>query len=55
MIDSSLDDKFLEFEKKNNLFHLKDKNGVFIWDIIRFDIYISLLWTPDTSIKQKKK
>lgn len=40
--------RFLEFETKNDLFSLK-VNGIYIWDIIRFDIYMIILRTQDSS------
>ncbi|MEV4882999.1 hypothetical protein MRBLMN1_001476 [Chitinophaga ginsengisegetis] len=34
--------KFHAFEKENNLFDVVNKDGIFIWDIIRFDIFQGL-------------
>lgn len=36
--------EFLEFERQNNLFDLKDSQGTFVWDVVRFEIEYSLLW-----------
>lgn len=36
--------KFLSFEKENNLFELRDDLGTHFWDLIRFDVYINLMW-----------
>jgi hypothetical protein len=44
MQESDLSDKFMSFEKSNRLFELKDNNDTYIWDIIRFDIYVNLMW-----------
>jgi len=38
-----LSDRFIEFENKNNLFNLNDNNGIYIWDIIRFELYVNLM------------
>lgn len=44
MKEMRLSDRFIEFEKKNNLFNLTDNNGIYIWDIIRFELYVNLMW-----------
>src|ERR1700748_308912 len=44
MKELDLGKQFIEFEKNNNLFDLKDNRGVYIWDIIRFDLYAKLKW-----------
>lgn len=36
--------KFLDFETKNNLFEFKDDEGTFYWDVLRYEVYIRLLW-----------
>jgi hypothetical protein len=42
--DLNLWDRFLEFEQEFELFKLKDSKGTYVWDIIRFEVYINLLW-----------
>lgn len=48
-------DRFLDFESKQHLFDLKDKEGTCVWDIVRFYIYINLLWDYSTVSKPLKK
>jgi len=36
-------ESFLAFEEENNLFQLKE-DGIYIWDIIRFPIYLDYMW-----------
>jgi len=57
MKESDLSRQFVEFEKKNNLFDLTDTNGVYIWDIIRYDLYNKLKWSSDDQpvIKKTRK
>ena len=43
-------EQFLLFENRNNLFKYKDSRGINIWDIIRFHIYINLLWGKESSL-----
>lgn len=45
-------DKFLAFESENRLFDLKDSKGNFVWDMVRFDIYINLLWSYSSNKKK---
>ena len=47
MKESDLSRQFIEFEKKYNLFDLKDTNGVYIWDIIRYYLFIKLKWNSE--------
>ena len=47
--------QFLDFEKKNNLFDLQDFKGTYYWDIIRYYVYIKLIYQEDPLIKKKKK
>ena len=47
--------QFLDFEKKNNLFDLQDSKGTFYWDIIRYYVYIKLIYQEDPLIKKKQK
>lgn len=35
--------EFFLFEKENNLFSRKNKDGIYIWDLIRYDVYVALL------------
>lgn len=37
--------RFKEFEVCNKLFELTDNNGVYIWDIVRFQLEYSLVWS----------
>jgi len=34
---------FFHFEKENELFARKNKEGIYIWDIIRYEVYVGLL------------
>lgn len=34
-------ERFHEFEENNNLFDIRDNNGVYVWDIIRYKVYSS--------------
>lgn len=45
---------FFAFEKKNELFKIKYKN-IFIWDIIRFDVYYKLLWKLKSITPKEQK
>ncbi len=45
-------DKFLEFEKDHNLFALQDDRGTYFWDIVRFQVYIAILWGESTKAKR---
>ena len=45
--------RFLSFEEKNALFDIKDKNEVYVWDIVRFYIYIDLLWGNKSSMVKR--
>lgn len=54
MEESDLSEKFISFEKKNRLFELRDSNNTPIWDIIRFDIYVNLMWDYAASPVKKK-
>lgn len=36
--------EFAKFEKKYKLFDYQDDNGIFVWDIIRHQIYIEYTW-----------
>lgn len=45
--------RFLSFEERNALFDVKDKNGVYVWDIVRFYVYIDLLWSNNPSTAKK--
>ena len=42
----------MAFERRNNLFKYKDSSGIHVWDIVRFQIYINLLW-QNSSVHQK--
>ena len=53
MIDESLYTQFLDFEKENNLFNLKDTKGTYYWDIIRYDIFEALM--PKNKVFVPKK
>ncbi|MFL9481722.1 hypothetical protein ACI6Q2_03020 [Chitinophagaceae bacterium LWZ2-11] len=44
--------KFFDFEKKNHLFDYKDENGVYIWDIIRYEVYIAYMWELDVKKRE---
>lgn len=51
---------FLSFEERHNLFDLKDEKGTYIWDIVRYMIYIDILWgdnstVPNIAKPQRKK
>jgi hypothetical protein len=55
MTENLLDSKsFFEFEEKHRLFELKHKN-IFLWDIVRSDIYFKLLWTSKDVITTEKR
>ncbi|MEB3039586.1 capsular polysaccharide export protein, LipB/KpsS family [Capnocytophaga gingivalis] len=41
--EESLYTQFLDFEKENNLFDLKDTRGTYYWDIIRYDVFEALM------------
>ena len=41
--EESLYTQFLDFEKENNLFNLKDTKGTYYQDIIRYDIFEILM------------
>lgn len=45
---------FFSFEKRNKLFEKKHKN-LFIWDILRFEIYYDILWNNKTSSSHQEK
>jgi len=45
---------FLAFEKEQSLFDLQDNQGTYIWDIIRFDIYINLMWNFEAKAPKKR-
>lgn len=48
-------DSFFEMERKFKLFTLRDKYGVPIWDILRFDIYLYYTFNEgNLNIKHKK-
>ena len=47
--------QFLDFEKKNNLFDLQDFKGTYYWDIIRYYVYIKLIWQEEPLPKDKQK
>lgn len=49
----SLYTQFLEFEKENNLFDLKDARGTYYWDIIRYDVFEALI--PKSKVFIPKK
>ncbi len=36
--------KFLDIEVENNLFDLVDKNGVRVWDVVRFNVGNDIIW-----------
>jgi hypothetical protein len=36
-------EKFLEFEAENDLFRLEEE-GLYIWDILRFHVYVNYMW-----------
>jgi hypothetical protein len=36
-------EKFLAFEEENHLFQLKE-DGLYIWDILRFHVYLDYMW-----------
>jgi hypothetical protein len=46
-------EKFLEFEVKNDLF-LLEEDGLYIWDILRFHVYLNYMWDnfPDQQARQ---
>jgi len=46
--------EFLSFEKEQGLFDLQDNQGTYIWDIIRFDIYINLMWNFEAKAPKKR-
>lgn len=41
--EESLYTQFLDFEKEHNLFNLKDSEGTYYWDIIRYDVFEALM------------
>ncbi len=41
--------EFLRFEVKNKLFDITDSNGTRVWDIVRHEVGISLLWKHQLS------
>lgn len=45
--------QFLSFEAKNHLFELKDEQGTFYWDIVRFDVYTKILWSSKDKAERK--
>lgn len=47
-------DLFTEFEVKYELFNIQDENGSYIWDIVRSQIYLSLLWDYQPIQKYKE-
>lgn len=47
--------RFLSFEARHNLFNLTDEKGIYIWDIVRFDIYIDILWGNNPTITNKTR
>ncbi|GHV32184.1 hypothetical protein AGMMS4952_22130 [Spirochaetia bacterium] len=46
-------DEFLEFETKNSLFDIKDENGIYIWDILRYHIWGKIVYA-NIDIKGEK-
>ena len=56
MENKSFVDRFFEFETKNRLFSLKDKNGVVVWDVIRFYVFSYISWgkSAQSSLVKKK-
>jgi len=53
-------EKFLAFEEENHLFQLKE-DGLYIWDILRFPVYLDYMWenfrnqTPRQKLRTKLK
>lgn len=45
---SELLHNFYKMEVEERLFEVKDKNGVCVWDIVRYYVFTSLLWPNDT-------
>ena len=49
--------KFFNFEKKYNLFDLKMQNGIYWWDIVRYNVYTELLlimiWKQELFVPNK--
>jgi hypothetical protein len=43
----------LEFEQKNDLFQLEE-DGLYIWDILRFHVYVDYLWNAKTDRPVRK-
>lgn len=56
MDENTIWNRFLRFEKENNLFELQTKERLFYWDIVRFEVYSRILWKDlETKIRQNKK
>ena len=52
--EESLYTQFLDFEKENNLFDLKDTRGTYYWDIIRYDVFEALMPKNKVFIPKKQ-
>lgn len=42
-------DKYFQMEREHNLFSLSDSNGLPIWDIVRFDVYLHYAFATSTN------
>lgn len=46
-------DRFFKMEQEHNLFSLRDINGLPVWDIVRFDIYLNYTFSTESNrVKQ---
>ena len=52
--EESLYTQFLNFEKEHNLFNLKDSEGTYYWDIIRYDVFEALMPKNKVFIPKKQ-
>lgn len=48
-------DEFFKFEVQNSLFDEKTEDNLYLWDIIRFHIYIKFLWGDEHKKNNSKK
>jgi len=54
MIIDSFYTQFLNFEKEHNLFNLKDSEGTYYWDIVRYDVFEALMPKNKVFIPKKQ-